>query len=291
MPEGDSLFRFAARLHRTLAGKPIVAARSHGPGPVPKVERLIGATCTGVRSQGKNALLSFDNGLVLRGHLRMYGTWHIYAPGQPWSRPEREARLVLEVEDAVVVNFSAPVIELLEERALGVHAPISRLGPDLLDEDFDAEEALRRFRMPERAALTIGDAVMDQQVMAGVGNIWKHETLFRCGLNPWRRVGELDDAALLELTDTAKHLLRASVGKPNRFNLTRRPTMYTYARAGRPCRRCYTRIRSAPQGVDIRQTAWCPTCQPAVEGQAVMPVARSRTLPASRTMQRRAGSG
>ena len=272
MPEGDSLYRFAARLRRALEGKAILAARAHGPGAVPQVARIVGVVCTGVRSQGKNVLISFENGLALRGHLRMYGTWHVYAPGEAWTRSEREARLVLEVEDAVVVNFSAPVIELIEERALEHYQPLAGLGPDLLDDDFDADEAFRRMREPKHAALTIGDVIMDQKIVAGVGNIWKHETLFRSGLNPWRRVGDLDDAALVALIDTARHLLRASVGKPNKFNLTRRPSMYVYMRAGQPCRRCYTRLRSGPQGVDIRHTAWCPKCQPVVEGQVEPPV-------------------
>lgn len=286
MPEGDSLYRFAARLRKALEGKQVITAQSHGPGPVPRVDRIVGATCTAVRSRGKNVIISFDNGLALRGHLRMYGTWHIYRPGEPWQRPEREARLVLTVEDAVVVNFSAPVIELLEERAIAVHDPIAGLGPDLLDDDFDAAEALRRLRL--RGGLTIGDAIMDQRAMAGVGNIWKHETLFRCGINPWRRVDELDDAALAEIIDTARHLLRASVGKPNRFNLVRRPEMYVYMRAGRPCRRCFTIIRSAPQGLDVRQTAWCPKCQPIDPNQAVRPVPRHAALPTRAT--RRSGS-
>jgi endonuclease VIII len=276
MPEGDSLYRFAARLRAALEGKELLAARAHGPGPVPRVAMVVGATCRGVRSQGKNVIISFDNGLALRGHLRMFGTWHVYAPGQAWELPEREARLVLEVEGAVVVNFSAPVIELLEERALAVHRPIAGLGPDLLAEDFDAAEVLRRFREPHRTSVTIGEAIMDQRAMAGVGNIWKHETLFRCGVNPWLRVGDLDDARLMELIDTAQNLLRASVGKPNRFNLTRRPTMYAYMRGGQPCRKCSTRLRSAPQGTDFRHTAWCPKCQPEGEGQAVFPVPRVR---------------
>ncbi|MFN0146193.1 MAG: Fpg/Nei family DNA glycosylase [Dehalococcoidia bacterium] len=274
MPEGDSLYRFAAGLRAALDGRELLAARAHGPGPVPQVARVIGATCTGVRSQGKNVIISFDNGLALRGHLRMFGTWHVYAPGEPWRRPEREARLVLEVEGAVVVNFSAPVIELIEERALAVHRPIAGLGPDLLDDGFDAEEAFRRLRDPARAERTVGDAIMDQQAMAGVGNIWKHEVLFRCRLHPWRLLRELDDDTIRELIDTASHLLRASVGKPNRFNLSRRPTMYTYMRGGQPCRRCRTRLLSAPQGPDIRHTAWCPKCQPEVEGQAQLPVFR-----------------
>lgn len=272
MPEGDSLYRFAARLRPALVGKPVLAARSHGPGPVPQVHRIVGATCTGVRSLGKNMLISFDNGLALRGHLRMHGTWHVYQPGEPWLRPEREARLVLEVEGAVVVNFSAPVIELIEERALEHYGPVANLGPDLLDDDFDAGEALRRLRDPARADLTIGDAIMNQRALAGVGNIWKNESLFYAGVNPWRRVRDLDDEVLRGLVGKAQALLRASVGKLNALDLTRRPSMYVYGRAGQPCRRCFTRLRSGPQGVDIRQTAWCPKCQAVVDGQMEPPV-------------------
>lgn len=271
MPEGDSVYRFAARLRNVLEGREILAARSHGPGPVPQVQRIVGATCTAVRPQGKNMLLSFDNGLVLRGHLRMYGTWHIYRPGQPWQRPESQARLVLEVEEAIVVNFSAPVIELLEERALPVFDPVAKLGPDLLDDAFEPRRALTNFRAPHLSALTIGDAIMDQRVMAGVGNIWKNETLFYAGINPWRTVGELDDETLLRIITTAQALLRASVRKPNSLNITRRPSMYAYMRGGQPCRKCFTRLRSAPQGQDIRHTAWCPKCQPVAGGQRVQP--------------------
>jgi len=276
MPEGDSLYRFAAKLRPALLGKPILAARSHGPGPVPQVYRIVGATCTEVRSQGKNMLISFDNGLALRGHLRMYGTWHIYHPGDPWSRPESQARLVLEVDGALVVNFNAPVIELIEERALAHHQPIAGLGPDLLDDDFDSAEAFRRLREPSRAELTIGDAIMDQRALAGAGNIWKTESLFHAGINPWRRVRELDDATVLGLILKARALLRASIGKPNDLDLTHRPTMFVYTRAGQPCRRCFTRIRSGPQGVDIRHTAWCPKCQPVVDGQSTPPAVRLR---------------
>lgn len=282
VPEGDSLYRFAARLRPALEGKAILSARSHGPGPVPQVHRIVGATCTGVRSRGKNMLISFDNGLALRGHLRMHGTWHVYGPGENWLRPEHEARLVLEVEDAVVVNFSAPVIELIEERALEHYAPVGSLGPDLLDDDFDAAEALRRLRDPSRAALTIGDAIMDQRALAGVGNIWKNESLFHCGINPWRRVGDLNDEELLGLIGKAQALLRASVGKPNALEMHRRPSMYVYGRSGQPCRRCFTRLRSGPQGVDIRHTTWCPKCQPVVDGQVDPPTRRRTPLPAAR---------
>src|SRR5690606_41471780 len=118
MPEGDALSRYANLLRPVLDGKVIRAARTNGPGPVPRVERIVGATCTGVSAVGKNLIIRFDNGLAIRGHLRMYGTWHVYAPGEPWSKSERAARLVLETDGAVAVNFNAPVVELLEQRAL-----------------------------------------------------------------------------------------------------------------------------------------------------------------------------
>ncbi len=272
MPEGDALFRFARRLRPVLEGNVIRAARAHGPGPVPQVHRIVGATCTHVRSQGKNMLISFDNGLLLRGHLRMYGTWHLYKHGEPWIKPEREARLVLETDDAVIVNFSAPVIELLEERALPHHRPIAGLGPNLTGDSFDAAEALARLRDPSRATITIGDAIMDQKAMAGVGNIWKHETLFHCGINPWLLVRELSDDELRSLIAKAEELLGAAIGRPGaRGQKQRYPSMFVYTRRGQPCRRCFSRIAFNRQGIDIRYTAWCPKCQPIREGQAVMP--------------------
>jgi endonuclease-8 len=276
MPEGDALYRFADRLRKPLEGKIIRAARSHGPGPVPRVALIVGKRCTSVRAHGKNMLISFENGLALRGHLRMYGTWHVYRPGEAWTKPEHQVRLVLEVDDAVVVNFSAPVIELIEERSLGYHAPVANLGPDLLDDAFDSEEAVQRLRHPSRELLTIGDAIMDQRAVAGAGNIWKHESLFHAGVNPWRRVGELSDDELRLIVAKAQALLRASVGKTNTMDLKRRPTMFVYGRRGQPCIRCHSTIRSGPQGVDIRQTAWCPKCQPVVEGQVLPPETRTR---------------
>lgn len=267
VPEGDSVYKFAGRLREALEGREILAARAHGPGPVPQVHRLLGATCDGVETHGKNLFVLFDNGLALRGHLRMYGTWHVYKPGQEWSLPERELRLMLETADSVVANFRAPVIELLERRALRLHRPVRDLGPDLLDDEFDPDEAFRRFRDPLRATLTLGDAIMDQKAMAGVGNIWKHETLFRARLNPWLTVAELDDEKLREVISLSQELLRASVGFPlEDGSKPRRPSYFTYMRAGHPCRRCYTRLRSRRQGLDLRYTTWCPKCQPGPNG-------------------------
>jgi endonuclease-8 len=257
VPEGDPLFRTAQGLRPYLVGRDVVAARAQGPGPVPQIQRLIGKRVDAVEAQGKNLLIRFDGGLELRTHLRMHGLWHRYRPGERWRRPPGRARLVLEVDGAVAVCFDAPVVELFETRAETLHPSLSRLGPDLLDPDFDAAEALRRLRAPERREMTISAALLDQRAQAGLGNIWRNETLFAERVDPLATVGELDDATLERLIATGRRLLAQSAGlAPGRA-----PTS-VYRRTGRPCPRCGTAIRSAPlRGEVPRTTYWCPTCQ------------------------------
>lgn len=260
MPEGDTLHRTAAGLAPHLVGRAVTAARVRAGGP--QVERIVGATVETVEAVGKNLLIRFDNGLALRTHLRMNGSWHRYRPGEAWRRSPGRARLVLEVPGAVAVCFDAPVVELFETRAEAIHPTIARLGPDLLDPgwtDAHAAEAVRRLRDPARAELTISEALLDQRALAGIGNIWRNETLFAERVDPWARVGSLDDATLARLVGTARRLLRASVGEvPGRM------PMAVYRRAGRPCRRCGTLIRSGPlTPAQPRTTYWCPACQPA----------------------------
>jgi endonuclease-8 len=230
---------------------------------------VVGQQISAVESLGKNLLIRFENGLEIRTHLRMNGTWHRYRPGERWRRPPGRARLVLEVPGAVAVCFDAPVVELFETRAEAVHPSLSRLGPDLLAADFDASEAMRRFRAPERASMEIGVALLDQRAMAGVGNIWKNETLWAERVSPFDRVGDIDDETLGRLIATAHRFLvmsaratagggRASVAREGRASTG--PTLY--GRTGRPCPRCRTPIVRAPQGIDLpRTTYWCPTCQ------------------------------
>jgi endonuclease-8 len=189
----------------------------------------------------------------------MNGSWHRYRPGERWRRPVARARLVLEVPGAVAVCFDAPVVELLEQRAETLHPSLSQLGPDLLAPDFDAAEALRRLRDQSRADLEIGVALLDQRALAGIGNIWKNETLWVERVSPFVTVGALDDAALARLVRTARRLLLASAAPTARGFGPRS----VYGRSGRPCRRCGTIIASAQQGTEIpRTTYWCPTCQP-----------------------------
>jgi endonuclease VIII len=259
VPEGDTLHRTASGLRPYLLGREITAARARMPGP--QVQRVVGATVTGVEALGKNLLVRFDNGLELRTHLRMNGSWHRYRPGERWRLAPSRARLVLEVPGAVAVCFDAPVVELFEQRTESLHPSLGRLGPDLLDsawtEKTHAAEALSRLRHPDRAGWTISQALLDQRALAGIGNIWRNETLFAERVDPLARVADLDDATLTRLVSTARRLLRQSVGR-----VPGRTPMAVYSRAGRPCRRCGTLIRSAQLPAELpRTTYWCPRCQ------------------------------
>jgi endonuclease-8 len=226
---------------------------------VPQVARIVGSTIETVDARGKNLLIRFDNGLELRTHLQMRGAWHRYRPGERWRRPPARARLVLEVPGSVAVCFDAPVVELFEQRAQAVHPALGRLGPDLLDPSFERAEALRRLRDPSRADLAIAEALTDQRAVAGIGNVHKNETLFAERVSPFAKVAELDDETLSRLVETARQRLIAGA-RPS-TPLDRGPA-WVYRRAGRPCRRCGTIIRSVAQGRDLpRTTYWCPTCQ------------------------------
>lgn len=269
MPEGDTLARTAAGLRPYLVGRTVAAARAHGPGPVPQVQRLVGRRVDAVEAHGKNLLIRLDGGLALRTHLRMHGSWHRYRPGERWRRPPARARLVLEVEGSVAVCFDAPVVEVFEQRAERLHPSLSRLGPDLAGADFDADQAFARLRAPERADVAVAVALLDQRAMAGVGNVYKNELCWIERVSPFQPLRQLDDAALRRLIGTARRLMLANLDgrrAPERVTTAGDPgapgPLYVYGRAGRPCRRCGTRLRSTQQGTDLpRTTIWCPTCQ------------------------------
>jgi endonuclease-8 len=270
VPEGDTLFRTAAGLRPYLVGRTVTAARAAGPGPVPQVARIVGREITAVDAIGKNLLIRFEGGLEIRTHLRMNGSWHRYRPGERWRRPAGRARLVLEVPGAIAVCFDAPVVELLEQRAEALHPSLGQLGPDLLAPDFETDGVVRRLRDPARAATAIGEALVDQRALAGIGNVYKNECLWIERVSPFATVADLDDASLVRLVETARRLLvvnaRASHG-PERVTTGgdrgAPGPLYVYGRTGRPCRRCRATIVSAKQGTGIpRTTYWCPTCQP-----------------------------
>jgi len=208
---------------------------------------------------------------VLRTHMRMNGSWHIYRPHESWQRPRRDMRIVVATSDLVAVGFNIPVAEFFPARHLARHEVLRRLGPDLLSEDFDEEEALRRIQA--RPAETIADVLLDQRVIAGIGNVYKSEVLFACRIKPFVRVGDLNLDALKCLVATARRLLLAnahsSVAPMTTYTGYRRTTgrdnpgerLWVYSRAGHPCRRCGATVKIDKRGTDARLTYWCPSCQ------------------------------
>lgn len=273
MPEGDTLSRIAVALRPYLAGRVVKAARARLPGP--QVSQIVGRKIEAVDAVGKNLLIRFEGGLELRTHLGLHGSWHRYRPGETWRRPASRAALVIEVPGAVAVCFDAPVVELFEARAEPLHPTLSTLGPDLLDDDFDMPEAVRRLHDPARAEAEVGNALLDQRAVAGIGNVFKSEILFMERVSPFAPLGTLDEATLERVLATAREQLQANArpGAPAGRTTTVDPKtgaklapsrLWVYDRAGRPCHRCGTIIRSGPQGAELpRTTYWCPSCQPA----------------------------
>jgi endonuclease-8 len=275
VPEGDSIFRAARTLHRALAGKIVTRVESVLPAltRIHEDAPLIGRTMNEVSAAGKHLLMRFSGDLVLRTHMRMNGSWHIYRPGERWQRPARDMRIVIATADFVAVAFNVPVAEFLTVRALARQPELRRLGPDLLGAGFDPVEAARRIR--ERAGHEIAEVVLDQRVVAGAGNVYKSEILFLCRINPFTRVAALTDGQVAEVVQTARSLLAANVGNVatgaivtyvGMRRTTRRADpaerLWVYGRAGLPCRECGTLVTRRAQGPDARLTYWCPRCQP-----------------------------
>jgi endonuclease VIII len=250
MPEGDSLHRAARRL-QPLVGQRVEAESPHPRAAVTGVaERVDGLRLESVEAVGKNLLLRFEGGVVLRSHLRMRGRWFVRPRGSPtFGRPW----LVLRGERLEAVQVNGPVLEL-NQRA------VRRLGPDILDRppDLDAMVARLRQQHPGREA---GDALLDQRLVAGIGNMWKAEALWRARVSPWRPLGDVGDDELGRVLDEAARMMRASVDGA-------REGRAVYRKAGRPCPRCGETIRSRGQGDDNRTAYWCPACQPGGVGRS-----------------------
>lgn len=267
MPEGDTIFRTARTLRATIGGQPITGLTTTvGQLRQVGVQRLVGQCVGEVESRGKHLLIWFTpSDLALHSHMGMTGSWHTYAPGQTWRKPQRSADVVLRLPEVTAVCFSAPVVALLSRSQVQGHPAISALGPDALDPDADLGEALRR--LDQCGEVTIGEALLDQRVLAGIGNIYKNETCFLQRVDPWTPVAALGSDTRAALLATAQQLLRANVEGASPVRSTtgvRGPggnRLHVYGRARRPCPRCRTPIRVARQGRLARVTYWCPRCQ------------------------------
>jgi endonuclease-8 len=244
VPEGDSLHRAARRL-QALVGQRVEAESPHPRAQAERIaERIDGKVLESVDAIGKNLVLRFEGGIVLRSHLRMSGRWSLRPKGErragkPW--------LVLRGERAEAVLWNGPVLEL-HTRA------IARLGPDILERPPRIDEMLTRMRAAD-GTRWLGETLLDQSLVAGIGNMWLAETLWEASLSPWRRLRDVSEEERRRALEIAAELMRASVdtGRGRRHRV--------YRRVGQPCPRCRTRIRSWGQGDDNRMAYWCPACQ------------------------------
>ena len=284
MPEGDTVWLAGQRMHEALASK--VLTRSDFRVPQLATTDLSGRTVLEVVPRGKHLLTRIEGGLTLHTHFRMDGTWHLYAPGARWTGgADWQVRAVLSVPDVDAVGYRLPVVELLpterEDEAVG------HLGPDVLGADWDEGVALANLRAdPSRE---VGMALLDQRVLAGLGNLYRTEVLFLRGITPWTTVGDVAD--LPALVRAGRRLMMANRGhweQTTTGSLRRGEDHWVFERTGRPCRRCGTRIASAEQGEApyARLTYWCPRCQlgPAPDPAAApprreRPVGRTRYTP------------
>ena len=260
MPEGDTIHYAARRMRPVLEGR-VPEVRTPHPrlGADRWPERLAGRAVEAVTAHGKHLLLRFEGDLVIHSHLRMTGSWATYREGRRWRRAPSRAWLVLRAAGHEVVQFDGPVLELLTAARARADQRIATLGPDILGPEFgEAERArfLRRLREDDPTR-PIGDALLDQRTIAGIGNLWKVEGCFAAGVDPWRPAGRVSDEEALRIVDWTRPRMQRSAtdGKQTRFRVI-------YGQSGRPCPRCGAGpIRRRGQWDDNRPTYWCPSCQ------------------------------
>jgi endonuclease-8 len=261
MPEGDTIARSAARLRAAIQGRVVVGvAAPRWAGALPAV----GERVTEVVSIGKHLEVEFSGGLILSTHMRMTGSWHIYRPGERWRRPRREVRVVVETDEWVAVCFSAPDVSFARRRAPGADGRPGgtkgtlHLGPDLCRPDADLEECVRRFEILD-PGLTVAEALLDQRVCCGVGNVFKSEVCWAERLDPFTAVRDVPADLRRRLVTTAARQLRANLDTARRTTVPE--GLAVYGRADRRCRRCGSTVNMRRHGIHARSTYWCPGCQ------------------------------
>ncbi|MHB1809530.1 MAG: Fpg/Nei family DNA glycosylase [Solirubrobacteraceae bacterium] len=257
MPEGDTIHYAANRIRPVLAGivPDAILAPQARHAHERWAQRLAGAAVASVDAHGKHLFIRFENGLAFHSHLRMTGAWAVPGEGERWRRQPRRAWLRIAVTGVEVVEFDGPVLELARDSRLRVDPRIAGLGQDVIGESFDEERFLRRLADGERDR-GIGEALLDQRVLAGIGNVWKSEACFAAALDPFVAVRDVDRERVL----AAVAFVRLHMGQSAVLGSHLRPNA-VYKRRGLPCPRCGTPIRSEGAGEQNRSTYWCPRCQ------------------------------
>lgn len=271
MPEGDTIASAARRIRAAVIGRPIEGVETRHPRFAMDRwdERLAGRGVRAVDTHGKNLLVRFDGGLTVYSHLRMGGWWGVFRHGERWRRHPRRAWLVIRTPEHEVVQFDGPILELMTDGRSRIDKRLAALGPDILAPvQFDEATFLGNLRSddPTRG---IGDALLDQRIVAGLGTVWRSEGCFLASIDPWRRVADVSDDQALAVIRATRPLMQMSVDNDGR-PVTWRPDVpargrenrfWVFDREGLPCRRCDTAVRQRGQGDDNRRSFWCPECQ------------------------------
>jgi endonuclease VIII len=278
VPEGDTIFRAARTLNRALAGQTVTGFET----VLPKLSRVdydsgvTGRTIEKVEANGKWMRMDFSGDLILLTHMLMSGSWHIYRPGEEWQRRPVDMRVVVKTEKIWAVAFNVPIAEFHTADTLRRRPGFKTLGQDVLATDFDPERSVASLRA--NGNLEVGSALLSQSIMAGLGNVFKSEVCFACGVNPFRKVNSLRSDQLENLVATARKYLLANTTETSGDQMVtytgmRRTTgranteerLWVYGRRNKPCRTCGTLIESRKQSEDARTTFWCPRCQPIID--------------------------
>ncbi len=257
MPEGDTIHHAAARIRAVMQNQVPEELLTPHPrhAPLRWGERLAGRGVRSVDARGKHLFVRFEGALTLHSHLRMSGLWSVRPQGERWRRARSRAWLLMRRAGWEVVQFDGPVLELMPDSRTRTDPRLAALGQDILGAEFDGEAFLRRLHRDDESR-PIGDALLDQRTVAGIGNVWKCESCFGAGIDPWRATGRVSDEEALALVRSA----REGMGISAREGPRARPRS-VYRRAGEPCPRCGAAIRSRGQWEDARMTYWCPNCQ------------------------------
>lgn len=275
MPEGDTIFRAARTLNRALAGEVVNGFET----VLPKLERIdfdsgiVGRTVERVEATGKWMRMKFSGDLILLTHMLMSGSWHIYRPGERWQRPMVDMRIVVKTDRIWAVAFKVPVAEFHTADTLRRREGFKDLGQDVLAKEFDAAKSVASLQSHRN--MEVGNTLLTQSIMAGIGNVFKSEVCFACGVNPFRRMNSLSTEEVTCLVNTARTFLQANVTETSGDQMVtytgmRRTTgrasdeerLWVYGRRGDACRKCGTEIQSRKQGEGARTSFWCPRCQP-----------------------------
>jgi endonuclease-8 len=256
VPEGDTILWAATRMRPALEGREVQVVHTHPRfGKDRWAERLDGHVVDAIETHGKNLFLVFDNDLVLHSHLRMTGVWDVRPVGGRWRRAPSRAWLVLRAGDQEVVEYDGPVLDLMTGGRRRFDQRLAALGPDILSDEFDAASFVRRLRATDQQR-PIGEALLDQRIVAGIGNIWKAESCWHAQIDPWRPAGSLTDEQAVALVEGIRPRMLLSGTQGHRAARAR-----IYRHVGQPCPRCGTPIVARGQGDQNRTTYWCPGCQ------------------------------